>query len=102
MEIVNRDLGFPSACDCAGSAMYNYESLILVTDSKYPTDSDDARQTAAYIFDMLIGLSSVARETDLMMLAYLLEMAGSEASRIAEGDGSGGTGVKTKAPKSPA
>lgn len=45
---------------------------------------DDQQQTAAYIFDMLIGLSSAARQTDLTFLAYLLEMAGSEASRVAE------------------
>jgi hypothetical protein len=34
---------------------------------------------------MLIGLSSAARQTDLTFLAYLLEMAGSEASRVSEG-----------------
>jgi hypothetical protein len=46
---------------------------------------DDQQQTAAYIFDMLIGLSSAARQTDMTFLAYLLEMAGSEASRVSEG-----------------
>ena len=46
---------------------------------------EERRQTAGYIFDMLIGLTSVARETDLTYLAYLLEMAGSEASHIAGG-----------------
>ena len=51
---------------------------------------DDQQQTAAYIFDMLIGLSSAARQTDMTFLAYLLEMAGSEASRVAEGKNSSG------------
>lgn len=51
---------------------------------------DDQQQTAAYVFDMLIGLSSAARQTDLTFLAYLLEMAGSEASRVAEGKNSKG------------
>lgn len=46
---------------------------------------EERRQTAGYIFDMLIGLTTVARETDLTYLAYLLEMAGSEASHIAAG-----------------
>lgn len=60
------------------------------------TTGDDQQQTAAYIFDMLIGLSAAARQTDLTFLAYLLEMAGSEASRIAENPGAVAAAAKKR------
>jgi|GEM_PF-5440010 len=63
-------------------------------DDKTKTEfGDDQQQTAAYAFDMLIGLTSAARQADLTFLAYLLEMAGSEASRVAERKNSDGAPV---------
>lgn len=44
----------------------------------------DQAEVAAYIFDMLSGLGAMARKADLVFLAYLLEMAASEAARVAE------------------
>ena len=45
------------------------------------------KEAAAYIFEMTTGLSKVARQADLMFLAYLLEITGDEAARAAGGDG---------------
>jgi hypothetical protein len=71
-------------CGSRAGQITKTESLAL-NDNSNLTGGDDQQQTAAYIFDMLIGLSSAARQTDLTFLAYLLEMAGSEASRVSEG-----------------
>lgn len=50
------------------------------------------KETARYVFDMLVGLSAIARKNDLVFLGYLIEMAASEAARVAEKDESGPAG----------
>lgn len=49
-------------------------------------------ETARYMFEMLSGLSIVARNANMMFLAYLLEIAGSEAARLAQSDSDSGAG----------
>ncbi len=49
---------------------------------------ENREETAAYLFDLLTAMRGVAREADLVFLSYLIEMAASEASRIANGDDS--------------
>lgn len=54
-------------------------------DIEAPDNKEDA---AAYLFDLLIAMRGVARDADLIFLSYLIEMAASEASRIAKGEDS--------------
>lgn len=52
--------------------------------------SGDDPDTAAYIADMTAGLARLARAAQLGVLAYLLEMAATEArSGLCGGDGGG-------------